>query len=451
MTLTSEQVEALAPDASAAKNGRGLSDPRKWEGFGRSENGLWGLCKGSGAKAYQVRVDFDGPAWKCSCPSFKLPCKHALGLLFLHAAKSGDFSNKEPPGFLTQWLEERRKRADQKAKKKSEVEVELTPELVAKREAAQAKRSATRDERMQAGIDELALFLEEIVSEGLASLGQKAFSVWDAACKRLIDAQLPGLARRVTRLGTHARGGSKFHEEALHELARLHLALAAWQRRGELSPAAYDDLREQLGIQVPHEGVLASPSQARTWAVLAQTVTQEDSIRVARTWLWSNDHEAALLLDFAAAGQGLKIVATIGDTIDAQLAFFPGTNPLRALVATSSSRQVGVQVQGLAAIDSMLEAYANLIAANPWTQEWPFLLDHVVVIHEHGSFSLQDAAGGANARRIILDARGLQGWNLLAISGGTATRIFGQWNGLRFEPLSVVDGDRVHDLCGAFS
>ena len=28
-------------------------------------------------------IDSTGPAYKCSCPSRKFPCKHALGLLFL--------------------------------------------------------------------------------------------------------------------------------------------------------------------------------------------------------------------------------------------------------------------------------------------------------------------------------------------------------------------------------
>ena len=42
---------------------------------------LWGLCAGSGKNPYQTIVDLSGPAYKCSCPSRKFPCKHALGLL----------------------------------------------------------------------------------------------------------------------------------------------------------------------------------------------------------------------------------------------------------------------------------------------------------------------------------------------------------------------------------
>jgi SWIM zinc finger len=42
---------------------------------------VWGLCAGSGKRPYQTVVDLTGPAYKCSCPSRKFPCKHALALL----------------------------------------------------------------------------------------------------------------------------------------------------------------------------------------------------------------------------------------------------------------------------------------------------------------------------------------------------------------------------------
>ncbi len=44
-----------------------------------------GLCQGSGRQPYQARVDLAEPAFKCSCPSRKFPCKHGLALLLLFA------------------------------------------------------------------------------------------------------------------------------------------------------------------------------------------------------------------------------------------------------------------------------------------------------------------------------------------------------------------------------
>jgi uncharacterized Zn finger protein len=83
MALSAEQVAALAPDASALAAGKKTAAPRLWDALGRSDAAMWGECKGSAV--YQVRVALGDLAAKCSCPSRKFPCKHALGLLFLAA------------------------------------------------------------------------------------------------------------------------------------------------------------------------------------------------------------------------------------------------------------------------------------------------------------------------------------------------------------------------------
>ncbi|OMI32995.1 hypothetical protein SPAR_43686, partial [Streptomyces sparsogenes DSM 40356] len=86
---TAEQVLALAPDAASRKAGSKLATPGPWSGAGAHGGGVWGLCAGSGGKPYQTVVDLDGPAYRCSCPSRKFPCKHALGLLLLWAGGGG--------------------------------------------------------------------------------------------------------------------------------------------------------------------------------------------------------------------------------------------------------------------------------------------------------------------------------------------------------------------------
>src|SRR5688572_4415777 len=84
VTLTTDQILALAPDAGSMSAGRKLAHPRHWRSAGRADTALWGECQGS--TLYQVRVDVSQPAAaavKCSCPSRKFPCKHALALLLM--------------------------------------------------------------------------------------------------------------------------------------------------------------------------------------------------------------------------------------------------------------------------------------------------------------------------------------------------------------------------------
>ena len=85
--LTEQQILALAPNASAAANGKKISDKG---GFVRLEHSAddtyyWGECTGSGKSNYTTSIDFidpDAPMIRCSCPSRQFPCKHGLALMY---------------------------------------------------------------------------------------------------------------------------------------------------------------------------------------------------------------------------------------------------------------------------------------------------------------------------------------------------------------------------------
>src|SRR5947209_15414590 len=115
---TTEQIMALAPDPASAKSGKDLAVPRKWLTLGHSDQAAWGECQGSGAKPYQAQIELAEPAFHCTCPSRKFPCKHPLGLFLLLANQPGDFTQSSPPAWVTEWLSGRSKRAVQVAEKK---------------------------------------------------------------------------------------------------------------------------------------------------------------------------------------------------------------------------------------------------------------------------------------------------------------------------------------------
>uniref|UniRef100_UPI000594E1BB SWIM zinc finger family protein n=1 Tax=Nocardia niigatensis TaxID=209249 RepID=UPI000594E1BB len=101
---TADHIGSLAPDTTsltAASKLRG-----KWSGTGLRDTALWGLCQGSGSRPYQTIVDLSGPAYKCTCPSRKFPCKHALSLLLSWSA--GDVPAADTiADFAADWLDAR--------------------------------------------------------------------------------------------------------------------------------------------------------------------------------------------------------------------------------------------------------------------------------------------------------------------------------------------------------
>ena len=72
-----ERVVSAAPDASSLAAARKLAHPGPWSDTGSNDVLVWGKCQGSGKVPYQVSVDTAAPAYRCSCPSRKFPCKHA--------------------------------------------------------------------------------------------------------------------------------------------------------------------------------------------------------------------------------------------------------------------------------------------------------------------------------------------------------------------------------------
>ncbi len=179
MAFDQQAIASAAPDAASLKAGQGLVKPAKWPLRGRNDvSGLiWGECQGSGANPYRVMADVNDLGSKCTCPSRKFPCKHALALMLMRAAGDAGFVEAEPPDWVADWVGRRRKTAggapaaprptpaggastaDLAAAlaETSGEPVEDKPEdpaLVAKREAAAAKRAEATRQGVEAACGE---------------------------------------------------------------------------------------------------------------------------------------------------------------------------------------------------------------------------------------------------------------------------------------------------------
>jgi len=111
MSLGTSSIENAAPDQASLKAASKLVSPAKWpERFISGDGGLiFGACQGSGANPYRVVVDLSDLEAKCSCPSRKFPCKHALALMLQYSGGPADFVQADVPAWVADWLGRRRK------------------------------------------------------------------------------------------------------------------------------------------------------------------------------------------------------------------------------------------------------------------------------------------------------------------------------------------------------
>src|ERR1700743_996719 len=104
---SSEQVLGLAPDGASQRTAERLASGPALSGTGSAGGLVWGLCAGSGGRPAQGVAALSGPsgpAYRCSCPSRKFPCKHALALLLSWSRGAVPEAGTEgAPDFAREW------------------------------------------------------------------------------------------------------------------------------------------------------------------------------------------------------------------------------------------------------------------------------------------------------------------------------------------------------------
>ncbi|MFC0448622.1 SWIM zinc finger family protein [Rhodococcus jostii] len=420
------QVASVAPDAGSLTAARKLS--AAWSQTGSTGDAVWGLCQGSGKSPYRAVVDLSGPAYHCSCPSRKFPCKHALGLLLIWSQGRVP-EQSAPPQFAREWLSRRAERA-------------AVPAATATRTAG-VKATERRAERVAAGLDELDLWLTDQIRGGLGAADVSA-SAFDAIAARMVDAQAPGVASALRRLPVVVATRADWPDRLLREYARLHLLVVAHRRLGELPEPVQASVRSHVGYPISTDSVRSQPGDRDRWMVLGVQTTEEKRLFTRKVWLVGRDHgRRAILLDFAhGSATFATAVPPLGSLVDATLHFYPGAAPLRAQFGDAHAAPEPFTTLAPGGIDTALDHFAAAVGADPWVRSWPALLTGVTRTVDDGRWFVVDPEG----RALPLSGEDPVLWRLLGMSGGHPVTVFGEWNSESLVPVSVFDHGTVFPL-----
>lgn len=448
MTLSVDQILALAPDAASAKAGSAQSSMAKWSGLGGHAQALWGLCQGSGKEPYKAQIDLSVPAFKCTCPSRKFPCKHGLGLYLLYAREGGAFTDCAAPQWVSDWLQSREDRSEKKAAKLLDADASQTPEDSAAKALSQAKRQEKRSGNVEAGLAVLDTWLGDLARDGLANLRSKSAKDWEAMAARLVDTQAGALAARLRRTGMLIYGSSApgWETAVARELAQIALLSQAYKRLSTLPLPLQYDVKAAIGWVMTNDEVLAERSHTDLWEVCGNH-TQDDE-RISRRTCYLRGRASgrwAALFQFSAGAQALPPPLLLGTWHQGMLHFYPGALPLRvAFGADVALAPTPAPVTPVAAnITALLGDYAAALSAQPFLETFPMLLEQVVpIVSETQQFALKDHAGAL----LPIAPCFRHAWHLLALAGGAPATIFGLWSGDCFTPLSVLVQGRLYSL-----
>lgn len=429
-----------APDEQVLRAGRKLAVPAPWQEVGVSGNLLWGQCRGSGAKPYQVSIDTAAPAWRCSCPSRKFPCKHSVALLLLWA--QGNVSATDGiAAFAEKWSAGRESRAAAR-KTAGERASSRTPEQQAAAAQSAAKRAAQRDQRVDDGLAELDRWLRDQISQGLATHSADRFGELRRMTARMVDAQAPAVAVELEQLTRITDAVADWPAQLMAGYARLRLLIRAWQRRAELPEDLMATVRNHIGFTVRAEDVVAEqPGVADHWAVLGQVDSHEDRLSVRRVWMHGQrSGRWALVLFFAAAGASLASNLIPGTAVDATLHFHPGRLPLRATVGeqTSDAQPIGLWDPPSTTPADVRDQWRAALAADPWCRDLPVWVTGRVR-RADDQFSIADADDG-------LPLLGPAAWRAAVLADSRTAHVCGELTSHGLTPTAVVTGQKVRLL-----
>ncbi|NEQ96868.1 MAG: hypothetical protein F6K30_09110 [Cyanothece sp. SIO2G6] len=312
-----------------------------------------------------------------------------------------------------------------------------------------------RESKVQAGIEALDQWLQDLMHQGLASVQTQPAQFWEDIAARMVDAQAPGLARQLRQCDRIPYSGDGWLERLLVALGKLYLLVQGYQRLVSLPSGLQAEVRTQVGWTMKKTEVFAlaatelSWQQTDRWQVLGMRVLEEDQLWSQRIWLWGIESDRpALVLNFSYGSprfdhQGITLVP--GIILPATLAFYPSSYPLRSLIQ---------QVLGTATpmlefsrgrqIMAALDQYHHAISQNPWLDRVPLIFTAVIPVKTEQGWWITDAQG----RGLPLHPQFPQQWELLAVSGGREVAIAAEWDGEYLWPLSVAVDQRLILLQG---
>jgi SWIM zinc finger len=402
-------VLALAPDKQVAASAARLAAPGNWSELGHDEHAVWGFCRGSGRTPYQVCVDLDDRVTKCSCPSRKFPCKHAIAVQVLHAR--GGTVAAEAPVWVGEWQHKREVR-------KAPKELDESPEAVERRAAQRARTGEARELAVQGGVAGLREWLSDIARRGIAELPGRDRAWWESIIRRMVDAQAPGLAGALEDLAAVVfAGGAHWAERAADRLGGLHLlATLATGPPPELA----DVVRMRLGFTTPEQEVKAKPGWVDSWVVLLRKDEDNGQVRTTRQWVWGRARAEWVVVFRHAAGSAPAGPALPLGEFTGELHPYPGGAPRRVAIGEREPSRKAGPIDLSPTWTAALAGLEPLLRQDPWQRLHPLTCRKVRLAEGH----LIDTEG-----RSLPVADTVATDRALAIHGGNPFDTITLWDG----------------------
>ena len=344
--------------------------------------------------------------------------------MLFYSRQQNAFTDTQLPVWVNDWLSKRTEK-DEKKTTKEEKPVD---------EAAQAKRQQARQNKVADGIEELRLWMKDIVRNGILNIPEKGFAYFENMAKRMVDAQSPGLANMIRILGESNFYAEGWQRRFLDQLAAIYLITVGYSNSDSLDVILQQDIKTWIGFTQNQEELKAQTGITDTWLILSKQTFEVDNITTERNWLFgTTSNKYALVLQFIVRGQGGVHTFTPGMFTQAELVFYPSVAPLRAIV----KRQIATNaVNSFATFHNWQEVSETetlLSSIMPVRSDRPFIIQQLKPVQYNNQWWLQDA----EQKMMQLKNEYKTIWKILSLSGGDAMNMVVIGKEDKYEPVGV--------------
>lgn len=424
--MTIAELLAQSPDAKTLEGARRLFFSRRWRTIAGDGNWLWGEFEVNGPQPLRTAVDLINGHFFCTCRSRRRPCTHALSLVMVLGNQADRITVASPPEWALLLREKTIERNEQAA----------APSSLPQGDMLDAKRARLMDQ----GLTDLELRLLDLMDRGLADTNAQGEEFWLDTAARLTDAKLSGMANRLRSV--IAAGDDSTVQ--LNWLGDAYLAIRAWRNRDQLDPKQREELYRYLGLNVKKDQLAQRPGKNDHWLVMGSFEGVEDRLRYRRVWLRGEKCKRyALLLEYAFGERPFERGWALGSSWSGKVQYYPGSYPQRAIFSypTPGGRPYE-GLRGYADFDAMSHDYQRALALNPWLPSYPVYFQAITPRMIEGNGWLIDAT----EKGLPMEGASEQLFTLLGLSYGEPVSLFGEFDGHRLRPLSVVMGSGLVGL-----
>ena len=339
------------------------------------------------------------------------------------------------PEWVNEWLN------NSTSVKSEEVSSEEKEVIQHEREVAKQKNRNKRLHQMEVGLEDMEIWLTDTIRQGLASTERQGFDFWHDISSRMVDAKLGGLGKKIEAMQLFQGGNINWVDKMLSQMTNLYLVAKGFKNLEKLPTLLQQELLSVAGINIKKDEVLEQDGMLDEWMVMGQTEGVEDRLNFRRVWLkGQKTKKDALILDYVFGEGGFPNHFPTGSIINGVLCFYPSSYPLRAIVRLPFGIVTESQpFNGFSGFKSFTLAYSKALLANPWLLDFPVCFENVKPIKKKNKLFILDK----NNQQLEVLIQNQDDWKLLAMSGGYPIKIFGEWTGDVFIPLSAESEGRL--------